>query len=196
MRNVILLIGIPGSGKTIIGKKLSQNFKGLFIDIPILVKKKKLFSYYDKEYRSYVVDTKKLRKELNKIYNIKDKKIIISSHFPIYVPKKKILKVIVLRCNPLILIKRLKKRKYPHEKIKDNVISELIDLNYYEAIEYYGKGKVTQLDVSSKKIDVILKEISLIISKSEYKKNLIDWISLLEKKDKLEYILEYMEKRK
>ena len=195
MRNIILLTGIPGSGKTIIGEKLAKNLKGLFIDIPVLVKKKKLFSYYNKKYKSYIVDLRKLRKELNKIYKIEEKKIIISSHFPINIPKEKIFKVIVLRCNPLVLIKRLKKRNYPYEKIRDNVISELIDLIYYEAIKYYGKKMVFQLDISNKKINKILKEISLILSKGN-KQYMIDWIAFLEEIGKLNFILEYIEKKK
>ncbi|MEM2986820.1 MAG: AAA family ATPase, partial [Nitrososphaerota archaeon] len=146
MRNIILLTGTPGSGKTLIGERLAKNLKGLFIDIPTLVKKKKLFSYYDRKYKSYIVNLRKLRKELNKIYVMEEKKIVISSHFPLYIPKEKLCKVIVLRCNPLILIKRLKKRNYPYRKIRDNIISELIDLIYYEAIKYYGKKMVFQLD--------------------------------------------------
>lgn len=195
MHNIILLTGIPGSGKTLIGKKLAKNLKGLFIDIPTLVKKKKLFSYYDRKYKSYIVNLRKLRKELNKIYVMEEKKIVISSHFPLYIPKEKLCKVIVLRCNPLILIKRLKKRNYPYRKIRDNIISELIDLIYYEAIKYYGKKMVFQLDVSNKKINDILKEISLILLKSN-KQYTIDWIAFLEKMGKLNSILEYIEKGK
>ncbi|MEM2083717.1 MAG: adenylate kinase family protein [Nitrososphaerota archaeon] len=195
MRNIILLTGTPGSGKTLIGERLAKNLKGLFIDIPTLVKKKKLFSYYDRKYKSYIVNLRKLRKELNKIYVMEEKKIVISSHFPLYIPKEKLCKVIVLRCNPLILIKRLKKRNYPYRKIRDNIISELIDLIYYEAIKYYGKKMVFQLDVSNKKINDILKEISLILLKSN-KQYTIDWIAFLEKMGKLNSILEYIEKGK
>ncbi|MEM1574748.1 MAG: adenylate kinase family protein [Nitrososphaerota archaeon] len=195
MYNVILLTGTPGSGKTLIGEKLAKNLEGVFIDIPTLVKKKKLFSYYDRKYRSYIVNLRKLREELNKIYKMEERKIVISSHFPIYIPKEKLCKVIVLRCNPLILIKRLKKRKYPYKKIRDNIVSELIDLIYYEAIKYYGKKIVFQLDVSNKKISEILKEISLILLKNG-KQNTIDWISSLEKMGKLDFILKYIERKK
>ena len=195
MRNIILLTGTPGCGKTLIGKKLAKNLEGLFIDIPVLIKKKKLFSYYDRKYRSYIIDLKKLKKELNKIYKMEEKKIIISSHFPIHIPKEKLCKIIVLRCNPLILIKRLKKRNYPYRKIRDNIISELIDLVYYEAIKCYGKKMVFQLDVSNKKINEIIREISLILLKNN-KQYIIDWIASLEKMSKLNFILEYIEKEK
>jgi adenylate kinase len=193
MCNVILLTGTPGSGKTLIGEKLAKNLKGLFIDIPTLVKKKKLFYYYDRKYRSYILNLRKLRKELSKIYKKEERKIVIASHFPIYIPKEKLCKVIVLRCNPLILIKRLKKRNYPYKKIRDNIVSELIDLVYCEAIEYYGKEIVFQLDVSNKKINEILKEISLILLRNG-KQNTIDWITSLEKMGKLDFILKYIEK--
>ncbi|MEM3063338.1 MAG: hypothetical protein QW303_07335, partial [Nitrososphaerota archaeon] len=73
--------------------------------------------------------------------------------------------------------------------------SELIDLIYYEAIKYYGKKMVFQLDVSNKKINDILKEISLILLKSN-KQYTIDWIAFLEKMGKLNSILEYIEKGK
>lgn len=76
-------------------------------------------------------------KTLNKL-NQKNKKIkgiVIDFHLSHYLPRKYVDLVIVTKCNIKELNKRLKKRKYPKNKIQENLQAEIFDVCYNEAIE-------------------------------------------------------------
>ncbi|MBI2652299.1 AAA family ATPase [Candidatus Woesearchaeota archaeon] len=75
---------------------------------------------------------------LNKKSNKKIKKIegiIIDSHLSHYLPRKYVDFCIVAKCNIQELNRRLKKKKFHQNKIKENLQAEIFDICYNEAIE-------------------------------------------------------------
>jgi adenylate kinase len=56
--------------------------------------------------------------------------------------------VIVLRCSPSVLRKRLGKRQYSQEKIEENIQSEVLDILLTKALDTFGTGKVYEFDTT------------------------------------------------
>ena len=56
--------------------------------------------------------------------------------------------VILLRCDPPVLRKRLTKRNYPKEKINENLEAEALNIIFEEAIENISEDKIFQLDTT------------------------------------------------
>lgn len=95
---------------------------------------------------TYEIDTEKLSKSLE-IYRSKNSLMFIDSHLSHFLDCDMI---IVLRCNPTILAKRLNLRGYNKNKVCENVQSEILDIILYEAIE--SKLPVYEMDCSFKSI--------------------------------------------
>ena len=135
--NKIAITGSPGTGKTNLSKKISNRLGYPILDIKKFIKQKKILEGYDKEKQCDIIDIKKLNKEIIKeIKKVKNTEgIIIDSHLSHYLPKKYIDICLVTKCNLKLLQKRLKKRKYSKEKIRENMDSEIFDICYIEALE-------------------------------------------------------------
>ncbi len=129
----IIVTGTPGTGKTTIAKKIAKELKCLYLDVTALIKKKKLYDSYDRKSKSFVVDTKKLNKELVKI--VKKGNVVVDSHLSHYLPAKNVDLCFVTKCNLKELKKRLEKRKYSSEKVRENLDCEIFDVCLNEAKE-------------------------------------------------------------
>ncbi len=140
---VIIVSGCPGTGKTTIAKKIASQKKLKYVDVNQIIKDNKLYSYYNKKEKTYVVDVKKLNKFLINFIK-KDKNVVIDSHLSHYLPSKYVDECIVTKCDLKELKKRLEKRKYSREKIKVNLDCEIFDLCHIEALENNHKVKVVK----------------------------------------------------
>lgn len=138
---VVCVTGTPGTGKTAIAKKIAEKYGFQYFDVNKAIAKHKLAEGYDKKRKTKIVDTQKLNNLLIKHINqLKaDKKIkglIIDSHLSHYLPKKCADLVVVAKCGVKELGKRLRRRKYSQDKIKENLQAEIFDVCYNEA---FGK---------------------------------------------------------
>ena len=155
----ICLIGMPGSGKTTLGKEIASIFDYEFIDMDSLIKKEtglkisQIFLNKGEEYFR-TIETSILEKTISS-----DKKIIISTGGGIILRNKKILKKtynIYLECNINTLVKRLKSSK-ERPLIGDNIFKN-----------------VNQLLIER---EFLYKEISnAIVDSNKIKKNIINQI--------------------
>ena len=90
----------------------------------------------------------------NKLKSIKNKKnnknidggIIIDSHLSHYLPKRYVGLCIVTKCGLKELKRRLKKKKYPYNKIRENLDAEIFDICLSEAKE--SRHKVIVIDTT------------------------------------------------
>lgn len=134
----ICLIGMPGSGKTTLGKEIARIFDYEFIDMDSLIKKEtglkisQIFLNKGEEYfRS--IETSILEKII-----LNDKKLIISTGGGIVLRNQKILEKtynIYLECNINTLVKRLNSSK-ERPLIGDNIVKNVNQLLIEREILY------------------------------------------------------------
>jgi len=124
----ISISGTPGTGKTVVSKKLAKQMKYKLIELNKDIKTKKLYDSYDKKRKCFVVDVKKINSYFKKI---KEKDIIVDSHLSHTLIGLD--KIFVLRCKPNVLEKRLHKKRWNKEKIRENLEAEYISLISWEA---------------------------------------------------------------
>lgn len=142
---VIVVSGVPGTGKTIFAKKLAKELGFRYISIDNL--DKSIYSGFDPVRKTKIVDTDKMTAAFQQLYNnSKDKGIVFEAHLAHHLPKKLVKLCIILTTDIKTLRARLKKRKYSKEKIEENLQAEIFESIYNEALE--NKHKVLKVDTS------------------------------------------------
>jgi len=152
--NVIAISGTPGTGKTTLAKRLSKKTKYLYIDVNRIIKKYNISEKYDRRRKCKIVDVKKLNERLIDIIDQykklslknKIKGLIIDSHLSHHLPRKYVDLCIITKCELKILKKRLEKKKYSEEKIRENLDCEIFDICLNEAEE--NKHKLLIIDAT------------------------------------------------
>lgn len=152
---VIIVTGTPGTGKTTVAKKLAKELDYKYLDVSELIKSKKISKEHDEEKDCDVVDVDDLNKVLEQEIKNRKKGLVIDSHMSHFLPNKLVDLCVVTTCDLKELYKRLKKRGYNEEKIRDNVDCEIFEVCLNEARE--ARHNVIDINTS----DVALKENKL-----------------------------------
>jgi adenylate kinase len=179
LKKVIGITGTPATGKRSVGKELAKILNFSLIHINEAAREANAID------DSGEVSIRKLRKRLKEI--LKDKKAVVIGHLLPYVLKRsEVDLVIVLRCHPNELERRLIQRGYSNKKVKENVASEILDLILYDCIKKFGKEKVCEIDTTYLTPTSVAKQIFEILQgKREKKIGIADWLSLAEKDKEL-----------
>jgi adenylate kinase len=149
---------------------------------------------FDERRGTHVVDFEKLIPYLiNLIEDYKKENLdflLIESHFSDMTPENYIDYVIILRCNPDELYKRLEKKGFKKEKIIENVQSEILGSCANFFIEKKIKLPLYEIDTTSITIEsivnIIIDIISNNISAEKYLIGKIDWLEVLAQEDRID----------
>lgn len=147
-KKIIIITGTPGTGKTTIAKEISKRFKIKRIDANKLVLKEKLFEGYDRSRKTKIVDVKKLNTFLEKLIKSSDESLIIDSHMSHFLKASLVDLCIVCKCKLPVLKKRLEKRGYSSDKVRENLDAEIFDICLNEAKE--RKHRILLVDTGHK----------------------------------------------
>lgn len=181
LRKVIYVLGVPGTGKSSVGKELIGRLEGEYIDVSELVLWKGFYTTYDRQRATHVADVRKVGEFLAQKASLSKGYLVVSSNFAVPVPGASAFFVFLLRCSPLVLMNRLRERGYDDKKISDNLIAELIGLSLDDACATFGSKKVVEIDVTNLSLSLI---VSRIIKKLQrgptISRDRVDWISRLE----------------
>ncbi len=142
---IVIVSGTPATGKTVFAKKLAKEKKLKYVDVNQLVKEHKLSEGYDKEKETELIDVEKLNKVLISIIKKQDN-LVIDSHLSHYLPKKYVDKCCITKCELKELKKRLEKRGYSKEKVRENLDAEIFDTCRIEALEARHDVEVINTD--------------------------------------------------
>ncbi len=171
---LISITGTPGTGKTELGKKLEKSGRNV-IFLNDFIKENGLLDEYDEDRDSYDVDTDMLNGDL-KEYRDTGTLYYVEGHLSHFLESSKI---IVLRCSPKVLSKRLEKRNYSERKIKENVQAEILDVILCESVS--SNIPVYELDSTSQTVDELIKSIiDIENNQGEYKPGKVDWTGEME----------------
>ena len=178
----IVLTGTPGTGKTSMATQLAKLAGGPLIDLNAFARKNKLFLKEKGAFGESVVNVEKMEKLLAAALR-NEKNFVVEGHLAceFSVPADAI---VVLRCDPRVLKKRLEERKYPVDKIRENVLAELLDYCLIKSEQNYGRGAVLQLDATR---GLSAKQV---FAKAKAKKgDRVDWSKQLLEPKQIEFLL-------
>lgn len=171
---MIALTGTPGCGKSSVAEELRRRGYKV-ISVKEFAEK---HGCVQKEGEDVIVDVEKLSNF--------DFEGIVEGHLS-HLLKPEI--AIVLRCNPLLVKKRLLKRGWSYDKVMENVEAELIDVILVEALQKCEK--VFEIDTTDMSVEEVSDAVERIMKGEgyEFQPGRIDWISVLG--DKIEEVTRY-----
>jgi len=160
---IIALTGTPGTGKTTIASIL-RKYEVSVISLKTLAEQHNFIESYDEQRQSNILDLDVIEQYLKKTIK-KDELIIVESHLAHLLSIVDF--VIVLRCHPQTLRKRLEQRNWPWKKIYENLESEILDVILCESVDDHGTQSVKEIDTSTVSAENIAENIFQIINGSK-----------------------------
>ncbi len=173
---MIALTGTPGTGKSSVAVELRRRGYA----VTSVVELAKLHGcIIGEEDGELVIDVERLA-ELAKFDGI------VEGHLSHLLNAEK---VIVLRCNPLVLKERLIARGWSYEKVMDNVEAELLDVILVEALE--SCGEVYEIDATNMSVEEVADAVEEIVKGrgKRFRPGRVNWLAELE--DKLEEVARF-----
>lgn len=169
---IIAISGVGATGKTSVAKLLAKNLNYRFIKLDNLAKRKKFIIGYDKRRKSKIVSVYRLKKEIKKISK-KNPNMVLEGLYAHEFPADF---VFILRCNPKILEKRLKKKYKWKTKIVENLEAEMIGLITQEALDY--NKNIFEIDTTNKTPNQTIRCMKEVLNgkKEKYHLGNIDWL--------------------
>jgi len=165
----ILVTGTPGVGKTslctLLASQLEEEHgvKGFeYVMLSDLIKQKKLFKNWNKEFDVPEFDVDMVCDELEPLMSQKGG-IILEFHSCDFFPERWFQLVVLLRCNNTELYDRLQARGYSEKKITENIECEILDVLKDEVENSYQQDIVVEL--KSEKVDDMEANIEVIVER-------------------------------
>jgi adenylate kinase len=178
---IIALTGTPGTGKTTIAKLLRKEYSLEVINIHNFAKKENIIDGFDEKRQSDIIDINTLDKRIKKYAKTKSL-LVLDGHLSHLL--QCVSYVLILRCHPIILQNRLRKKHWKKEKIQENIEAEILDIIKIEAINIHSKEHIFEInttDTPKKKISSLIKRLieSDFHDKNNINSESIDWSELL-----------------
>jgi len=125
------LTGTPGTGKTTISKMLRDGYGLEVLHLNEVIRAHRYYVGWDEDRNCRVVDLEAL-----KAHPFSDG-LLLEGHLSHLLPVDR---VIVLRTDPDVLRRRLQKKGFSSNKIRENVEAEILDAILVEAFGLHGKN--------------------------------------------------------
>ena len=176
MSNIIFISGTPCTGKTTISEVLSQKLNWKLVKINDLAISNNLVLGIDDDKGYKIIDVDALNETLLGIISKSDN-LIVEGHLSHLCSGAD--KLLILRCRPEILEKRLALRDYSESKIHENLEAEALGVCSSESLDIY-ENNVYELDVTDLGIDdIVLILLDVIEGKKELSFGEIDFMDWL-----------------
>jgi adenylate kinase len=163
------ITGTPGTGKSMVGDELSR--RGHTV-VHLTDTVGPYISGNDAERDARIIDTDRWAAEFVPVDGF------VEGHIAHLLPCDRI---VVLRCRPDELKKRLAKRKYRKEKVRENADAEALDVCLIETVEEYEPFQILELDTTGRDVPYCADTIER-FAKGEIPAGFgtIDWSAFLE----------------
>ena len=185
---MLVLTGNPGVGKhTTASEIMKQNTMYEIIDINNLAIELGLTEKAKETLEVYVAELKIKMKQ-----KVSNNSLIVGHLAPYVLDESDVDVAIVLRKNPMDLIKVFKNRGYSKEKIKSNTAAEFIGVTFNDSISSFGEEKTFQIDTTNKTPEQVTSIIDKIVN-GKNKGDIVDWFHLVDKNAAIQELLDIIE---
>ncbi|MFB6159590.1 MAG: adenylate kinase family protein [Haloferacaceae archaeon] len=152
----VALTGTPGTGKTTVSERL---------DVPVVhlnevVESEGLWTDRDEERDSLVADVDALGDWVDR-NEPSTGPVVVESHLAHLLDADR---VVVLRCRPADLERRLRDRGVAPAKARENAESEALDVVLGEAVERHGAGAVYEVDTTDRDPDEVAADVRAVVA--------------------------------
>ncbi len=179
--------GTPGTGKTTFSKELSRRLYLKYVNIEDIIINENLHMGYDETRGSYILD---IDRAYRKMLEISEPNTVYEGLSIAYLADEEWLdKIIILRCNPYVLEKRLAEKGFSPEKIRENVASEILDVIPSEVYSRFDRRKTIQIDNSNDLEKSVDKAIRF-IKGEEVDNDHVDWLGLVTERNDIRRFLD------
>jgi adenylate kinase len=177
----VVITGTPGVGKHSTAMFLTKKLIGSrIIDINKVALGHDVFLKNINGQRTDEVNLKKLSPLIEKELQLHDRCIIIGHLASYVVNPEEITLAVVLRRSPYHLSRTLENRGYAISKVNDNVVSEILDISFFDTLRVFGAAKTTEIDTSNMALFEVADIIeSTLFGKCDRKIGTTDWMSLI-----------------
>jgi adenylate kinase len=165
---VVGITGTPGTGKKTVAPLVASMLEFRTIGLDDLARSHNLV-----EGASGEVDTGALRAKLED--ELRGPAVVYGHLLPYVLPRRSARRIIVLRCEPTVLKRRLLGRGYGAERVVQNVEAELIGLVSAEAYSHYGSSLTAELDATSPPPDSVAESAVEVVRGERAPPPRIDW---------------------
>jgi adenylate kinase len=148
----VAVTGTPGTGKTSATALLENDHEVTHLNDAI--EREGLYTERDEARDSLVVDLEAIEAWLG------EREGVVESHLAHLVPADR---VVVLRCHPDELERRLLERGESEAKASENAESEALDLILSEAVSEHGRERVYEIDTTDRTPKTVAREIDRVI---------------------------------
>jgi len=150
----VAVTGTPGTGKTTATERLDTDLDVTHLNDAI--EAEKLYTEVDEARDSKVADLEAVREWLDGRDNV-----LVESHLAHLLDADR---VVVLRCAPGELERRLIERGEPASKAEENAESEALDVILSEAVRVHGESNVYEIDATDRDPGEVADEIAAAIA--------------------------------
>ena len=167
----VALTGTPGTGKTTAAGRLETDLE--VVDLNRLVEAEGLIAGQDDDRGSWIADLEALRDRLAGRDDV-----LLESHLAHHLPVDR---VVVLRCHPAALRRRLRERGAPAEKAAENADAEALDVVLAEAVAEHGEERVYEVDTTDRSPDAVARDVEAVLrGEREPAVGVVDFVDYLE----------------
>jgi len=157
---ILYITGVPGTGKTSIAKHLSQTLALKYLEINDLVKQNDLYYGYDINRDTLIVDDELLIKKLKQEIALNSRICVAGG---IIFEDISFDLIIVLHSSIPTLKRRFETRKYDEDKIESNLESEIMNVLYYELLEFNSSDIIHEVMNDKRTVEETCDEIRFLI---------------------------------
>lgn len=151
----VAVTGTPGTGKTTAAEHLETDLD--VISLNDLIRSEELTTGVDDDRGSLIADIDAIATRLSDREDI-----VVESHLAHYLDVDR---VVVLRCRPGELKRRLLEREDTERKAGENAEAEALDVILSEAIDRHGFDAVYEIDTTERTPERVAREIEAVIEK-------------------------------
>ncbi|NHJ02101.1 MAG: AAA family ATPase [Candidatus Heimdallarchaeota archaeon] len=156
----LYITGIPGTGKTTVAKELVKRLKMHYLEINTEVLEQGFYYGYDITRDSVIIDEELLIPHLEGLLKLSSRNCLVGPLIPL---SKHISLIIILRTHIPNLRKRLEARNYNTNKIEENIEAEIMNILYYDAIEFFPENMIFEVQNNDCRLNETCDEVISII---------------------------------